>query len=185
MRNVELKNLSLEELIQAYQTTQNNAYFGELYNRYYSNLFAYCKKIMGNTEDAYDITTDTFIKASEKIGQLSQPAYFPSWLFRIAHNMCMDFGKAKRKNQTVPMESQFNIASEEVDVEMMTKKEAMLVQLELLMNDIDADSKEILVQKYFHNKSIAALQKQFNLSASAVKMRLARARNKIAELAVV
>ena len=34
------------------------------------------------------------------------------------------------------MESQFNIASEEVDVEMMTKKEAMLVQLELLMNDI-------------------------------------------------
>jgi RNA polymerase sigma factor (sigma-70 family) len=185
MRNVELKNLSLEVLIVEYQTTNNNAYFGELYNRHYSNLFAYCKKIMGNSEDAYDITADTFIKAAEKIGQLSQPFYFPSWLFRIAHNMCIDSGKAKQKNQTVGIQGQLNLACEEVDVEAMIKKEAMLNQLEVLMSDLDADSREILVQKYFYNKSITDLQKQFKLSASAVKMRLVRARNKVAELALV
>jgi hypothetical protein len=40
MRTIDLKNLILEGLIVA----NNNAYFGELYNRHYSNLFAYCKK---------------------------------------------------------------------------------------------------------------------------------------------
>ena len=47
MRNVDLKNQSLEVLVINFQTTQDKASFGELYNRYYSNLFAYCKKITG------------------------------------------------------------------------------------------------------------------------------------------
>jgi DNA-directed RNA polymerase specialized sigma24 family protein len=58
-----------------------------------------------------------------------------------------------------------------------------MLKLEVLINDLDADSKKKLVQKYFHNKSITNLQKHFKLSASAIKMSLARARNKVAELA--
>lgn len=185
MRNVDLKNQSLEVLVINFQTTNDNVSFGELYNRYYPNLFAYCKKITGEREDAYDITTNTFIKASEKINQLSSPELFPSWLFRIAHNLCMDTGKAKSKNRTIALEGQFNMADNPADMDAMMEKEAMLNQLELLVNNLDPKDKAILVEKYFNKKSVAELQKQFNLSASAIKMRLARARNKVAEMAVI
>ena len=108
MKNVELKNMSLEALVINYQTSKDNASFGELYHRYYRNLFAYCKKITGEREDAYDITTNTFMKAAEKIHQLSSPEFFPSWLFRIAHNMCIDNRKAKRKSKTFAIEDYQN-----------------------------------------------------------------------------
>jgi len=183
MRNVDLKNQSLEVLIINFQNTKDNASFGELYDRYYSNLFAYCKKITGNREDAYDITTNTFIKASEKINQLSSPELFPSWLFRIAHNICMDSGKAKIKNRTIALDGLFNIADTAKGVDEMMEKEAMLNQLELLVNSLDPKEKEILVEKYLNKKSVAELQKQYNLSASAIKMRLSRARNKVAAMA--
>ncbi|MFK7772646.1 MAG: RNA polymerase sigma factor [Saprospiraceae bacterium] len=184
MRNVDLKNQSLEVLVINYQTTKDNASFGELYNRYYNNLFAYCKKITGEREDAYDITTNTFIKASEKISQLSSPELFPSWLFRIAHNMCMDNGKAVQKNRCVAIDDQFNVADTSTDIEILMEKEAMLNQLEMLMDNLDLNEKEILVEKYLNKKSIAELQKIYNISASAIKMRLARARNKVAEMAM-
>jgi RNA polymerase sigma factor (sigma-70 family) len=183
MRNVDLKNQSLEVLVLQYQTTKDNALYGELYNRYYSNLFAYCKKITGDREDAYDITANTFFKAAEKINQLSSPELFPSWLFRIAHNICMDYGKNKNKNRTIALEKQFNLADTPTDVDAMMEKEAMLNQLEMLMSDLAPREKEILVERYLNNKSVAELQKHFDLSASAVKMRLARARNKIAGMA--
>ena len=185
MRNVDLKNQSLEVLVINFQTTQDKASFGELYNRYYSNLFAYCKKITGEREDAYDITANTFIKASEKISQLSSPELFPSWLFRIAHNMCMDNGKAIQKNRCMALDEQFNIADTPSDIDTLMDKEAMLTQLEILIDELDPKEKEILVEKYLNKKSVAELQKQFNISASAVKMRLARARNKVANLAVI
>ncbi len=185
MKNVDLRNQSLEVLVVNYQTAKDNASLGELYHRYYSNLFIYCKKITGEREEAYDITTNTFMKASEKIDQLSSPELFPSWLFRIAHNLCMDYGKAKNKSRTIALEGQFNVADTCVDDEVMMKKEAMLNQLEISIGDLEPNEKAILEEKYFNKKSVAELQQQFNLSASAVKMRLARARNKVAEMAIV
>ena len=184
MRNVDIKNQSVEALVISYQTTKNNASFGELYNRYYNNLFAYCKKIIGNREDAYDITTNTFIKATEKIHQLSSPEQFPSWLFRIAHNMCMDNGKKNKKNRTAELDNKYDRATEDFDMEKAIEKETKLAQLEILMNQIDPEAKQLLIEKYMNKKTIPELVTQYQLSSSAIKMRLARARNKIAQLAI-
>ena len=44
---------------------------------------------------------------------------------------------------------------------------------------ISTQDKQLLLMKYQYNKSIHELQKEYKLSASAVKMRLLRARNKV------
>ena len=39
-----------------------------------------------NREDALDLSQDVFLKAYQNLRKLDDPAKFPAWLFRIAHN---------------------------------------------------------------------------------------------------
>src|SRR4051812_3901773 len=55
---------------------------------------------VGNRHDAEDLTTQTFLKMLEAIGRFRwQSAPFSAWLFRIAHNLAMDYFRANRRWQ--------------------------------------------------------------------------------------
>ena len=183
MKYLEIHKRSVESLVLQYQNNKDNAAFGELYRRYYVNLFQFCKRILLNREDAYDIATNAFVRAADRIQQLSSPELFPNWLYRIAHNMCLDAVKSKKKNRVIEFKDKFNTVDSQTDIDEKMEIESKYLKLDLLFEKLNKKEKEILIEKYYNEKSIADLQIQFKLSASAVKMRLARARQKIALLA--
>lgn len=60
--------------------------FNLLVSRWEKRVFNYLLRILGNREDALDISQDVFLKAYQNLRKLDDPARFASWLFRIAHN---------------------------------------------------------------------------------------------------
>ncbi len=72
--------------------------FEAIYEAFRGRIFGLAYRMMGNVDDAFDVTQETFISAYQHIGQLetdckhgrSHDSYLTAWLFRIATNKCID-----------------------------------------------------------------------------------------------
>ena len=185
MRENLLNQIPDGQLALRFQAQGDKLAFGELYRRYFSKLYHYCHSIVGDAEEAADITQDAFAKAAEKIQSLKQPAYFSAWVFRIARNACIDLANKKRKHPHCYIheeEDASQIAAEQESQEEALVLETAIEQLTALMALLSPQAREILNAKYLEDRSIQELSESLGLSESAVKMRLSRARQRIVKL---
>lgn len=60
--------------------------FQALYDHYAKSVFNFIARLAGSTEEAEDLTQDTFLKAYSELGNLRDVGQFRFWLFRIARN---------------------------------------------------------------------------------------------------
>ncbi len=78
---------------------------GWLYERYFERIHRYIYLKIGNPVDAEDITEQVFLKMLEAIGNFRwQGSSFASWLFRIAHNLTVDYIRHHSRHQQVSLE---------------------------------------------------------------------------------
>ena len=80
----------------------NTFIFDELYTRHYAEIFRFCCRIIGDREDAKELTSETFVKAYFHYDP-SQKTSFRTYIYRIAKNICIDFQRSrvyKQKKRT-------------------------------------------------------------------------------------
>ncbi|MER9584929.1 RNA polymerase sigma factor [Mesorhizobium sp. M0276] len=56
-----------------------------------AQLHRYCTRMTGSRLDGEDLMQETLFEAYTKIETLDDPRRLKPWLFRIAHNRCIDF----------------------------------------------------------------------------------------------
>jgi RNA polymerase sigma-70 factor (ECF subfamily) len=78
--------------------------FTELFNRYYSMIYAFAYRLSLQQADAQEIAQDTFIKAARSLGAFRSASSFKNWLYRIARNSATDWLRHKVR-QTKLVES--------------------------------------------------------------------------------
>ena len=62
----------------------------ELLSKYKRAVYNLAWRMVGNEEDAKDVTQEAFIRAFKSLATFDQGRPFRSWLFRIATNLCID-----------------------------------------------------------------------------------------------
>jgi RNA polymerase sigma-70 factor, ECF subfamily len=67
-----------------------SALLAEVYMAYSAAIHSYAYRLLGNQEDADDVTQEVFIRAHDRLEQLRDRARLRPWLYRIATNLCMD-----------------------------------------------------------------------------------------------
>jgi len=60
--------------------------FQELYDHFARKVFNFIYRMIASSEEAEDLTQDTFIMVYRKLGTLKDNSRFEPWLFRIARN---------------------------------------------------------------------------------------------------
>ncbi len=76
-----------------------------LFDRYREQVFRVAYRVVGNKEDALDLTQEAFVRAFASLGRFRGQASFKTYLMRIAVNACLDF-RRRSKPQTVPLEEE-------------------------------------------------------------------------------
>jgi RNA polymerase sigma-70 factor (ECF subfamily) len=71
--------------------------FLEAAGQFRPQLHRYCARMAGSVMDGEDIMQEVLFEAYRKLGQFEDGRPMGPWLFRIAHNRCIDF---LRRNQT-------------------------------------------------------------------------------------
>lgn len=173
-----------EQLIDKFLKGDTNC-FGVLYNRYYSKVYARCITFSHNGDDAFDMTQEILLKAICNVGSFGGNSKFSTWLYSIATNYCITQTQKKRKHHHEDIMAAHQILADRMDEDdymERVKWEALESNLDEYLMMLSEEERQILVLKYRHNYSVKDLQKEFDLSASAVKMRLLRARTKMSQI---
>lgn len=184
MKNFRYKGLSDEQLIDEFLKGDNSC-FGILYNRYYSKVYSKCLSFSQNGDDAFDMTQEILLKAICNVSSFSGNSTFSTWLYSIATNYCISHSRKKRKQYHEDIIAAHQILTERMDGEEYKRRvkwEALESNLDEYLMILSEEERQILVLKYRQNYSVKDLQNKFDLSASAVKMRLLRARTKMSQI---
>jgi RNA polymerase sigma factor (sigma-70 family) len=71
--------------------------FAAIYDRYADRVHDFCCSVLRNRDEAADAMQDTFVLASQRLGQLQDPTKLRPWLFAIARYESIRRGKARRR----------------------------------------------------------------------------------------
>lgn len=157
----------------------NQSAMGTLYNRYFGLVLQKCMSFAKNDNDANDMAQDVMLRVMEKIGTFKGHSKFGTWLYTITFNYCTDLSRKKKGKLFGSFESRHDLVDcSEQALESAIELELKEERARMALASLESQDYQLLLLKYQGNKSIQDLQLTYQISASAVKMRLLRARAK-------
>jgi RNA polymerase sigma factor (sigma-70 family) len=154
--------------------------FEHLVNRYKKLVFNTAYRMMGNREEAEDVTQEAFIRIYNSLSRYNPEFKFSTWALKITTNLCLDYLR-KRKGETLPIDEQFNICDDEPNPEeQYVRKENQRMVLEAI-NKLPEKYKEFIILFHNRNLSYQEIMDITGESLTIVKNRLYRARQMLKE----
>jgi RNA polymerase sigma-70 factor (ECF subfamily) len=175
------QDLSDELLVKKHLRGDNES-LGILYSRYYPKVYYKCLSFTRNQDDAFDMAQDVLVKTFCNIRSFRGTSKFSTWLFSITQNHCISQVSKRQDMCGLDDIRPEHFMTEDMDDEAYEERylrEDLEDRMYEYLDRLPYSDKHLLELKYRHGYSVKDLQKEFNLSMSAVKMRLLRARQKI------
>jgi RNA polymerase sigma-70 factor (ECF subfamily) len=72
--------------------------FGQFVDLYQSRVFGFVRRMVADSEEAADVTQEVFIRAFQHFGRFDGRSSVKTWLFRIAHNLCVDHARRNKRS---------------------------------------------------------------------------------------
>jgi len=167
------KSMTDQELVQAYLGGNNRA-FDEILARNQDNIFGYILKVVKDEELANELFQEAFLKIISKLQnhQYTETGKLQWWMFRVAHNVVVDYFREQKKNFVVdaPNDNELNGSLEEelfdVNRETELANEQTLKQLVLLMNALPPLQREVVYMRYFQDMSFKDIAEEVGCSVN-------------------
>jgi RNA polymerase sigma factor (sigma-70 family) len=155
-----------------------------LYDRYSTKIFHKCLSIIKDREAAKDCTHDIMVKIFMKLGDFKGKSAFSLWVHSITYNFCMDYlSKQKRLDFSDYSDYEYEkVSNDDESLENKILQDLKLTQLEVVFEQLSPDEKIILMMRYQDGHSVKEISDTLGVGESAVKMRLKRSRDRLAEL---
>ena len=84
-----LRLRSDEQLVALFRGGNDDA-FRVIHDRYRQRLFAYTRQMLPGSQDAEDALQDVFVRAYASLRSSNRDLALRAWLYRVAHNRCVD-----------------------------------------------------------------------------------------------
>jgi RNA polymerase sigma-70 factor (ECF subfamily) len=161
-------------------TTEYADDFERLIDEHQSALIRYAYRMVKNRELAQDMVQEAFIRYMKNPPKYGLPRQRASWLFRVTHNLCIDYMKRETKRKEIydkvekPKGAQMP-AENMIAVESWGKMDRYLQQL--------SDNQQSVMYLFFQQgKSYKEIEAITDLSLSNVGMLLHRGLRKLKKL---
>jgi RNA polymerase sigma-70 factor (ECF subfamily) len=149
--------------------------------RYERPVYGLVRRMIPNDEDARDLAQEAFVRAFRKLGQFDPERKFSSWLFRIAHNLCIDHYR-RRKLDTVPLvrttegeEETWDIPDEDADPSREFSERERGRRLLTLVESLPPLYRSVILLRHQQGLSYEEIADTLELPLGTVKARIHRA----------
>lgn len=150
--------------------------FDELYRRYSTNIYTYCRKVLNNDPMAEDIFQETFTRFYESAQKERVMTNVSGYLVRIARNLCLN-EKTKKYKDKVPIE---DLHLPHYDVSYSNKQLNEILQTAL--DALPKKYREVIVLREFLDMSYNDIAEALETTMPIIRVRIYRAKSKIREL---
>jgi RNA polymerase sigma-70 factor (ECF subfamily) len=175
--DLEITDKTDEELAaEAAREHSDGPAFQALVGRHRERVWRVCYRLMGNEEDASDAAQDVFVGFFQARATFAGRSRFTTWLHAIAVRTCLKLRRARgrRKRHESEMAQRY-----EHETRTAANETATALDLAKMLETLDEEDRAMLVLKYSQEYSYEELADVFNLSVSACKMRVSRARDEL------
>jgi RNA polymerase sigma-70 factor (ECF subfamily) len=176
------------ELIQRLRAGESSA-FRELVESHKRRLFTLAYDLLGNVQDAEDVSQEAFIKVYHSIGDFRGDSQLGSWMYRIVVNLCLN---RRRKKALSEMELRSSFEDGEVHAptpashpqanpEKMAEAEMIRAHLRRALDALSEQQRAIFILRHDEDLPLAEIGKMLKISEGTVKSQLFRALRKLQE----
>jgi RNA polymerase sigma-70 factor (ECF subfamily) len=159
------------DLVSRAQAGQLDA-FEQLVRKHRLATYRVALRMLGDESDAEDATQDAFVQAWRNLGGFRADAAFPTWMYRIVTNRCLNMLRARRRTEPLPDDREAPASRPDRIAEARWQVE----DLKLAILRLTPEQRAPLVLRELQGCSYEEIAEALDVSISAVKSRLHRAR---------
>lgn len=156
--------------------------FEQLVLRYQDKIYNLCRYMLHDADEARDAAQDAFVKVHSSLKSFSPDASFYTWLYRIAVNTCLDYGRKSRPELFEEDSAVDDLPSGQPSPERLyeSKETGQLVQAAL--RRLPEKLRAAIVLKEVEGLSYEEIGDALGTSLGTVKSRISRARDELRKL---
>lgn len=184
---LDLKDAPDTELIEAAQAGNTHA-FDALVRRYKSRVFMLAHQRTKSYEDALDITQETFVRAYLALPTWKPQASWYTWLYRITHNLCIDYHRARTRRRTESLDEPESTTPEPVTTDLYSSPDRVAEENELAgrirqaMDELSDRQRDVFLLHHYGGLQVKEVAKTLDIAEGTAKIHLFRAVAKLREL---
>src|SRR5262245_15132141 len=168
--------------VEAAPPGQAPADFETLYQRHSREVWALAYARWMNADTAMDIMQEAFLRLWKKREEGEAIVNPRAWLLRVARNLAEDHAKsAFRRNGTHPPQTMNGVQSRDSAPLENLEREETFAQLRGILQEMPQADREILTLRYALDYDTGDIAGLLGINATAVHMRLSRARQRLAD----
>ncbi|MBN1617814.1 sigma-70 family RNA polymerase sigma factor [Candidatus Dojkabacteria bacterium] len=183
---VKIKDLKDSELIDLYIDKNNKDAFGEIYDRYVSDVYRFIYSKIGCKEQSESITSDTFFWLMDNIGKYNHKSQLKTFIVGVAFNKIKQFWSKNKESYEVNVDDDFiedsnsgdseieNISSENIETS-YEKHKNIASSIKLVLSKLAKKYREILVKRFLEEKNTKVISRELKISPENVRIRQFRA----------
>lgn len=150
--------------------------FRALLARHREGVWRLCFRLMGNEHDAADAAQEVFVRLFLQRGKFQGRSQFRTWLYAIAVRTCLELRRGRGRRQ-----KRETLLPEQPEQTQTPPTAGLAMDLMQMLETLDEDDRALVILKYAEGYRHEELCEIFNLTPSACKMRISRARQRLRE----
>jgi len=191
------ESISIDDAVLVQQCRKGDSVATErLILRYQNRIYNTILKICANTDDAAELTQDTFVKIIENIDKFEGRSSFYTWAFRIAVNLTLNYCQRDSRLGQSSLDAEDNECDEQAKQELKNlladdsspdpaivaqNKELCEIVVAALMK-LDEAQRAVVVLRDIEGMNYIQIAKVLDIELGTVRSRLSRARSNLREI---
>jgi len=150
--------------------------FAFLVRQFSRLVYAQTHALLGDSQEAEDVTQECFLRAFRFRVRLQDPAKFPSWLLTIARNLARDHYRKRRPTQSLDDPAQRPLADEcsPVPSHVLERRERC-AEVNAALGELPGRYRDALTLRYLRGLDYRSICHQLGLTDGALRGILGRA----------
>jgi RNA polymerase sigma factor (sigma-70 family) len=174
-----LRLRSDEQLLALFRAGREDA-FRALHDRYHERLLAYVRHMLRGSSEAEDVVQDVFLRAYGALASGDRDIAVRPWLYRVAHNRCIDYVRRAPAPPLQPDELLPGGTDPVIEAERREKLHRLVADL----HNLPEAQRSALIIRELEGLSYEDLASALGVTVPAVKSLLVRARSGLADAAL-
>ena len=163
-----------------------NAFEG-LVTAYEKNAYNLALRMLGDPQDAEDVTQEACLKAYQSLSSFRLDSRFSVWLYRIVSNLCLDQlrRRQRRPEQSLTVENdegeeaQQDVPDENFSPEALLERKLTREAVRRGLDALPDEQRQILLLRELEGMSYEEIGQALSLEPGTVKSRIFRARKRL------
>ncbi len=182
-----MTSLCQEEIIAMRRCRRGSPEAFEVFvNRYMKNAYFIALGLVGNREDAMNLSQEAFIRAYRNIKHLKPDRRFFPWFYQILKNLCISHLRKRRYRQTSSLDGEncpeVAATTDYFSPEVVAGRNELKDKVWQAIGKLDDKHREVIILRHFQNMSYEQIAKALYCNKGTVTSRLYYARKKLEEL---